>query len=68
MIPLTQGSPLQGPPERFSKNLRFSDPVSGAALADAEADLASCVDELHRAVSKGNQHSAVYCSRKQKCF
>ena len=44
--------------EKFSEDLRFSDPVSGEALADIEADLTACVDELQQVVVD-DDHEAI---------
>ena len=52
--------------EKFSEELRFSDPVSAEAIADAEARLAALVDELQAAVIDGNNDAArVLCSKAQ---
>lgn len=50
--------------KRFAEELRYSDPVSSDALAEAEADLAAAVDDLQSAVVDGDS-SAVkqLCSR-----
>lgn len=54
MVQLAQDAQVHKALEKFSEDLRFSDPVSGESLADIEADLISCVDELHRAVTDGD--------------
>ena len=38
----------------FAEELRFSDPVSNDAIADAEAELSAAVDALQDAVIEGN--------------
>lgn len=42
----------------FAEELRYSDPVSNAAAADAEAELSALVDELQQAVAEGDTQSA----------
>lgn len=39
---------------KFADELRYSDPVSGAVLADIENDLSAAVDELQQAVVDGD--------------
>lgn len=51
MLPLAQDSQVHKVLEKFSENLRFSDPVSNGALEDIERDLSACVDELQTAVT-----------------
>lgn len=55
---LAQDTQLHKALEKFSEDLQFSDPVSGETLADIEADLTACVDELQQAVVD-NDHEAV---------
>ena len=50
--------------ERFAEELRFSDPVSSASLRDIEADLTACVDELHQALTDGDEASIPLLERK----
>ncbi len=40
--------------EKLAENFRCSDPVTSPALADAEADLTACVQELERALAEGD--------------
>lgn len=40
--------------KKLAEEFRFSDPVSSAAIAGIEAELASCVDELQVAVVEGD--------------
>ena len=50
--------------EKLSEDFRFSDPVSGEALADIEASLSACLDELQRSLTDGDMDSAaVLCRR-----
>ncbi len=51
MIQLTQESQVRQALEKFSEDLRFSDPVSSESLEDIETDLTACVEELHQAVT-----------------
>ena len=44
--------------------LRYSDPVSNAAIADAEADLAAAVDELQSAYIDGDSEAVAKLCRK----
>ena len=37
----------------LEEELRYSDPVGSEALAEAEADLAAAIDELHAAIVDG---------------
>lgn len=50
--------------EKFAEELRFSDPVSSASLRDIEADLTACVNELHQAVTDGDEASIPVLERK----
>ena len=50
--------------EKFAEELRFSDPVSSASLRDIEADLTACVDELHQALTDGDEASMPLLERK----
>lgn len=50
--------------EKFAEELRFSDPVSSASLRDIEADLTACVDELHQALTDGDEASIPLLERK----
>ena len=60
----------------FADELRYSDPVSSAAIADAEAELSAAVDALQAAVVEGNadqilaacrQASAMLAERNRLC-
>lgn len=60
----------------FAEELRYSDPVSSAAVADAEAELSNAVDALQQAVVEGNadqilaacrQASAMLAERNRLC-
>ncbi len=61
---------------KFAEELRYSDPVSGDALAEIEADLSAAVDELQSAVVDGDSNvirllcrkaSAVLAERNRLC-
>ena len=43
--------------EALAEEFRFSDPVSNAAISDAEADLAAAVDELQAAYVDGDKNA-----------
>ncbi len=50
--------------KRFAEELRYSDPVSSDALAEAEADLVAAVDDLQSAVVDGDSTAVKQlCSR-----
>lgn len=50
--------------EKLAEDFRFSDPVSSEALADIEASLSACLDELQRSLTDGDLDSAaVLCRR-----
>lgn len=40
--------------KKFAEELRYSDPVSGPALAEAEADLSAAIDNLQQAIADGD--------------
>lgn len=48
----------------LAEEFRFSDPVSNAAIADAEADLAAAVDDLQAAVVDGDSEATKQLCRK----
>ena len=48
----------------FAEELRFSDPVSSEAVADAEAQLSACIDDLQQAVVNGNEADILSLCRK----
>lgn len=50
--------------KEFAEELRYSDPVSGDALADIERDLTAAVDELQSAVIDGDSASIKQLCRK----
>lgn len=68
MVQLAQDVYVQKALEKFSENLRFSDPVSSELLADIEADLAAFVDELHQAVTDGDRESTLALVRKAEAI
>ena len=45
MIQLAQDDSIRTALEKFAEDIRFSDPVSSAALEAAEADLSACERE-----------------------
>lgn len=50
--------------ERFAQQLRYSDPVSSAATAEAESELATLTDELQRAILEGDVSGGIgLCKR-----
>lgn len=48
----------------LSEELRYADPVSSAAIFQAEADLAAAVDELQSALVDGDQEAAAQLCKK----
>ena len=50
--------------KNFAEELRYSDPVSSAALAQVEADLSAAVDELQSAIMDGDSAAARQLCRK----
>lgn len=50
--------------KQFAEDLRYSDPVSSEAIAEAEADLAAAVDELQCAIVDGDSNAAKQLCRK----
>ena len=48
----------------LADEFRYSDPVSNAAIADAEADLAAAVDELQSAYVDGDSEAVAKLCRK----
>ena len=50
--------------QKLEEELRYSDPVSGPALAEIEADLGAAVDELQQAVVDGDTASIHQLCRK----
>lgn len=59
MVQATQNSQVRKALEKFSEVLRFSDPVSSESLEAIDADLISCVEELHQAVTDGDHDNAL---------
>ncbi len=59
MVPLAKDASVRTALERFAEEIRFSDPVSGAALEAAEADLSACVNDLQQAVLDNDQEAAL---------
>jgi hypothetical protein len=48
----------------FAEELRYSDPVSSDAIADAEAELSACIDNLQQAIIDGNEEDILTMCRK----
>ena len=48
----------------FAEELRFSDPVSSEAIADAETELSACIDNLQQAIVDGNEADILTMCRK----
>ena len=49
---------------RLSEDLSYSDPVSSPAIADAETELAACIDNLQQAVVDGSEEEILALCRK----
>ena len=49
---------------RLSDDLSYSDPVSSPAIADAEMELAACIDNLQQAVVDGSEEEILTLCRK----
>ena len=65
MAGLCAGDPdLAALVKEFAEEMRYSDPVSSEAIADAEADLSAAVDELHSALVDGDKAAARTLCRK----
>ena len=50
--------------KKFAEELRYSDPVSSEEIADAEAELSACIDNLQQAVVDGNETDIITLCRK----
>lgn len=50
--------------QKFADELRYSDPVSGEALAEIEAELSAAVDELQAAIVEGKDDEVKLLCRK----
>lgn len=48
----------------FAEKFRYSDPVSSNAIADAEAELSACIDNLQQAIVDGNEADILTMCRK----
>ncbi len=51
--------PVREAAGKLADDLRFSDPVSGPALREIEAELTACVDEIQKALTDGDSEGAV---------
>ena len=68
MVQLTQDARVQKALEKFSEDLRFSDPVSGESLVDIESDLVACVDEIHQAVTESDYENVLTLVQKAEAI
>lgn len=59
MVQLARDDSIRAALEKFAEEIRFSDPVSSAALETAEADLSACVDDLQQAVLDNDREAAL---------
>lgn len=59
MVQLAQDNSLRTALEKFAEDIRFSDPVSSAALETAEADLSAYIDDLQQAVLDNDREVAL---------
>lgn len=50
--------------KKLAEELRYSDPVSSDAIADAEANLSACIDNLQQAIIDGNEADILTICRK----
>ena len=50
--------------EELADTARYSDPVSAPEIADIEAELVACVDELQAALVENNTADALVLSKK----
>lgn len=59
MVRLTQDDSVRRALEKFAEDIRFSDPVSSAALEAVEGDLSACIDDLQQAVLDNDREAAL---------
>ena len=64
MVRLTQDESIRAALEKFAEDIRFSDPVSSAALEAVEADLSACIDDLQQAVLDNDRDAALSLEKK----
>lgn len=64
MVRLTQDDSVRRALEKFAEDIRFSDPVSNAALEAVEADLSACIDDLQQAVLDNDRDAALSLEKK----
>ena len=64
MVPLAKDASVRTALEKFAEDIRFSDPVSSAALEAAEADLSACIDDLQQAVLDNDCNVALSLEKK----
>lgn len=61
-----QDSQVRTALEKFSEDLRFSDPVSSEALKDIESDLTACIDDLQQTIIESDYQNALTLIQKVK--
>lgn len=64
IVQSTQDARVHKVLEKFSDDIRFSDPVSSEGLRDIEDDLTACIDELQQAVIDGDNEAVVLLVKK----
>lgn len=64
MVSVTQDDAIRTALEKFAEDIRFSDPVSSAALEAVEADLSACIDDLQQAVLDNDWEAALSLEKK----
>ncbi len=64
MVQLLKDEEARKALEKFSEDLRFSDPVSSEGLRDIEADLIFCMEELQQAAAEGDSASVIALEQK----
>lgn len=60
----TQDAQLQSALSKLSDNLRYSDPVSGEATREKEAELTLCVDDMEKALLDGDAQAVLELARR----
>lgn len=64
MVSVAQDDAVRTSLEKFAEAIRFSDPVSSAALKSVEADLSACIDDLQQAVLDNDRDAALSLEKK----
>lgn len=54
--------------EKLSEDLKYSDPVSSPALADAEQNLLACIQELEQAAADGETEAVLSLCRQAQAL